>query len=75
MDGTGALSNPLKLGSTLLTLGPLNHFESQSLEGEKIKSISRVGDLWIPLDITILKCCAQFYMLEIDDRIKTGVAS
>jgi hypothetical protein len=55
----------------LLTLGPLNHLENQSLEREKIKSIPRVGDLWIPLDITILECCAQFYMLEIDDRIKT----
>jgi hypothetical protein len=72
IDGSGTLSNLVNLDSTLLTFGPLSHFENQRLEKEGIKSIPRVGDLWIPLDTTILGCCVQFYMLEIDDRIKIG---
>jgi hypothetical protein len=72
MDGNGALSNPVKQGSISLALGLLNHLENQRLERERIKSITRVGDLWIPLNVTIPRCCAQFYMLKIDDRIKIG---
>jgi len=72
MDGSGALLNLVKPSSTSLALGPLSHLENQKLEREKIKSIPRVGNLWIPLDITIPRCYVQFYMLEIDDRIKIG---
>jgi hypothetical protein len=70
MDGNGALSNPMKQGFTSLALGLLNHLENQILE--RIKSIAQVRDLWIPLDVTIPRCCAQFYMLEINDKIKIG---
>jgi hypothetical protein len=58
MDGSGALSSPMKQGFISLTLGPLNHLENRRLERERIKSIPRVGDLWILSDITIPRCCA-----------------
>jgi hypothetical protein len=72
MDGNGALSNLVKPSSTSLALGPLSHLENQKLEREMIKSIPRVGDLWIPSNITIPRCYVQFYMPKIDDRIKIG---
>jgi hypothetical protein len=52
MDGNGSLSKLMKLGSISLTLGLLNDVENQMLEKEKIKSIPRVGDLWIPSCVT-----------------------
>jgi hypothetical protein len=37
MDGSGALSNPVNPGFTLLALGPLSHLENQRLERDGIK--------------------------------------
>jgi len=37
MDGSGALSNPMKQGFISLTLGLSNHLENQILERKRIK--------------------------------------
>lgn len=72
MDGNGALSSSMQQGSTSLALGPLNQLENQRLKKEKINYIQRINDLWIPLDLTILRCCAQFYRPKINDMVKVG---
>ncbi len=72
MDGSGALSNQMKQGSTSLAFGPLHHLKNQKLERERIKSIPQIGNLWILSNIIIPRCCPQFYKLGIDDKIKIG---
>jgi hypothetical protein len=62
----------MKQGFTPLALGPLNQLENQKLEKENINYIPRISDLWIPLDFTIPRCCAQFYRPKINDRVKVG---
>jgi hypothetical protein len=73
MDGNGVLSKLVKLGSISLTLGLLSHLENQRLEKEKIKSIPRVGDLWIPSYVTFQDVVSNSicYKYMIRSRLET----
>jgi hypothetical protein len=34
--------------------------------------VPKLGDVWVPIDISVKHCCAQFYRPELDSRIKEG---
>lgn len=59
-------------GFSSLALGLLNQLDNQKLKKENINFIPIINDLWIPLDLTILGCCAQFYRPKINDKVKIG---
>jgi hypothetical protein len=38
---------------------------------EKSTSISRLGDIWIPIELDVRACFAQFDKLKLDNRINS----
>jgi hypothetical protein len=70
MGDYGPSYKPQKLGFSSQALGPLKHLEVQRVIMKKINVVPRVGDIWIPIDTSIKNCCAQFYILELDNRTK-----
>jgi hypothetical protein len=72
MGDNGPSYKPQKLGSSSQTVGPLKHLEVQQVNKEKITTILKVRDIWIPIDIIIKNCCEKFYKPELDKRIKAG---
>ncbi len=53
-------------------IGPFKHFEVQQVTKEKITTMPRVRNVWIPIDIGIRNWCSQFYVPESDSNIKEG---
>jgi hypothetical protein len=71
MGDIGPSYKPQNLGFSSQALGPLKHLEVQWVIRMKINAISRVRNIWIPIDTSLKICYAQFYKLELARRSKT----
>ncbi len=72
MGDSGPSYKAKKLGSTSQAFGPLKCLEVQRVAKEKITTMLKVGDIWIPVDTNIKNCCTQFYKIELNTRITKG---
>jgi hypothetical protein len=72
MEGNGQPYKLQILGFFSQALGFLKWLEVQLVFREKITLVPRLGYVWIPVDSSVKHCCAQFYRLEFDIRIKEG---
>jgi len=72
MEGSGQSYKLQRLGSSSQALGPLKRLEVQHVFKERIMSVLRLGDVWMPVNNSVKHYCAQFYRPELDSRIKEG---
>jgi hypothetical protein len=72
MGNNGPTYRFQKPSSSSQAFSPLKCFEIQCIIREKITTMLKVRDIWIPIDIAIRNCCSQFYKLKLNNRIKDG---
>jgi len=71
MGDNGPSYRSQKLGSSQ-AFGPLKRLEVQRIIREKISTMLKVGDIWIPIDTGIRNFYSQFYKPKLNSRIKEG---